>query len=360
MQYIVQVGDTLGIIAQKFGTTVYTLVRENNIVNPDIIYVGQVLIISAGTMPTPIPPPIFPTPVPGVCPLLQRGSRGTAVIQLQRLLTNAGANPGAIDGIFGAKTVAAVRLIQTRKGIAVTGVVDMRTWEALGVNCGVIPTPIPPIYPTPPQEYYCPILKRGNTGSTVRFLQGLLKGKGYYKGAIDGNYALRTERAVKRLQRQQGLSVTGKVTGATWRALGVNCATEPKPPNGTPIDTNVSQGLRHILYTDKKVYNKGETIKISLVKTNVTDDEISLRYKTSQIVEIKVSGNSGSVWNYSRGRNFAQYTRLITIYPSGTQVIENTWNQSNNNGNQVSSGTYTIKVTNIATNVSLSVQVRIR
>ena len=41
--YVVQPGDTLSDIALRYGTTVDTLVRLNNISNPNLIYVGQVL-----------------------------------------------------------------------------------------------------------------------------------------------------------------------------------------------------------------------------------------------------------------------------------------------------------------------------
>lgn len=43
--YTVQSGDTLSGIALRFGTTVDVLVKLNNIANPDLIYVGQVLIL---------------------------------------------------------------------------------------------------------------------------------------------------------------------------------------------------------------------------------------------------------------------------------------------------------------------------
>ncbi len=45
--YTVQRGNTLGEIAVKFGTTVEQLVRLNNISNPNLIYPGQVLTINA-------------------------------------------------------------------------------------------------------------------------------------------------------------------------------------------------------------------------------------------------------------------------------------------------------------------------
>lgn len=44
--YVVRYGDTLGKIALRYGTTVQNLVRINNIKNPNLIYVGQRLIIN--------------------------------------------------------------------------------------------------------------------------------------------------------------------------------------------------------------------------------------------------------------------------------------------------------------------------
>lgn len=43
--YTVKSGDTLTTIAKKYGTSVSTLVQKNKIKNPDLIYVGQKLII---------------------------------------------------------------------------------------------------------------------------------------------------------------------------------------------------------------------------------------------------------------------------------------------------------------------------
>ena len=52
--YVVQRGDTLGVIAARHGTTVNELVALNGIMNPNLIYVGQVLKVSGpGTSPQP-------------------------------------------------------------------------------------------------------------------------------------------------------------------------------------------------------------------------------------------------------------------------------------------------------------------
>jgi murein DD-endopeptidase MepM/ murein hydrolase activator NlpD len=64
--YVVRAGDSLSGIAQRFGTTVDALQRANNISNPNLIYVGQTLIIpSGGSTPTPPTTPGTPTPAPG-------------------------------------------------------------------------------------------------------------------------------------------------------------------------------------------------------------------------------------------------------------------------------------------------------
>jgi LysM repeat protein len=43
--HIVQPGDTLSSIAWRFGTTVWALAQLNGIWNPNLIYVGQTLMI---------------------------------------------------------------------------------------------------------------------------------------------------------------------------------------------------------------------------------------------------------------------------------------------------------------------------
>jgi LysM repeat protein len=66
-QYRVLRGDTLGSIARRFGTTISAIAQRNRIANPNLIYVGQVLIIPVrGSTPAPDQPtPPNPTPVPG-------------------------------------------------------------------------------------------------------------------------------------------------------------------------------------------------------------------------------------------------------------------------------------------------------
>ena len=71
--YTVQAGDTMFDIARRFNTTVATLAQINNIVNPSLIFPGQVLRVPGAVpyppTPTPVPPPTGVTPVPQPVPL---------------------------------------------------------------------------------------------------------------------------------------------------------------------------------------------------------------------------------------------------------------------------------------------------
>lgn len=75
--------------------------------------------------------PVAPAPKARM-PLVRRGSRGSAVRTLQAELNRQGGYKIAVDGVFGPKTLAAVRAWQGRKRIAVDGVAGPVTWGTLG------------------------------------------------------------------------------------------------------------------------------------------------------------------------------------------------------------------------------------
>ncbi|MEW6244053.1 MAG: polysaccharide deacetylase family protein [Bacillota bacterium] len=67
----------------------------------------------------------------GTAPRL--GSKGPHILDLQRRLSKAGFSPGPLDGIFGKKTLEAVRAFQEDRGLSVTGLIDETTARALGI-----------------------------------------------------------------------------------------------------------------------------------------------------------------------------------------------------------------------------------
>jgi hypothetical protein len=62
---------------------------------------------------------------------LRNNSKGTQVKVLQWLLNTNGYDVGEVDGIFGKKTIAAVKAFQTAKGLDVDGIVGKDTWSAI-------------------------------------------------------------------------------------------------------------------------------------------------------------------------------------------------------------------------------------
>ena len=53
--YTIALGDTLGTVADKFGTSVDNLVEINNLSNPHLVYVGQVIKVDGNATPKATP-----------------------------------------------------------------------------------------------------------------------------------------------------------------------------------------------------------------------------------------------------------------------------------------------------------------
>lgn len=66
--------------------------------------------------------------------LSKYGSRSDEVRQIQTKLKNWGYYTGEVDGIFGSKTLDAVKKFQRKNGLTVDGIVGPKTLAALGIN----------------------------------------------------------------------------------------------------------------------------------------------------------------------------------------------------------------------------------
>jgi len=64
----------------------------------------------------------------------KQGSTGSSVKEIQRLLKNQGFYFASVDGIYGSKTVAAVKAYQKRYGLVVDGIVGTKTASYLGIS----------------------------------------------------------------------------------------------------------------------------------------------------------------------------------------------------------------------------------
>ena len=133
-------------------------------------------------------------------PLLRNGDRGNFVYLLQFILNQYGYNL-SVDGIFGSRTLNAVRDFQQNNSLNVDGLVGPNTWRTL--------LTLPPY----------PLLREGSRGAYVKFLQQLLESNLYPVGNIDGIFGTRTLSAVRQYQQANGLTVDGLVGNNTWASL---------------------------------------------------------------------------------------------------------------------------------------------
>ncbi len=69
--------------------------------------------------------------------VLRQGASGGEVKELQRRLKEWGYYNGAVDGIYGKGTVAAVKAFQKKNGLTADGVAGIETYKALGMNDSV-------------------------------------------------------------------------------------------------------------------------------------------------------------------------------------------------------------------------------
>ena len=142
-------------------------------------------------------------------PMLYRGYTGDAVKTLQEKLNAKGFDSGNVDGIFGAKTYAAVTAFQKANGLGVDGIVGKLTWAKLYDATPVNVTPVTTQ----------PMLRTGSRGDAVRKLQEMLNAKGYTCGSVDGIFGSKTKAAVLAFQKANGLGADGIVGPLTWGKL---------------------------------------------------------------------------------------------------------------------------------------------
>ena len=145
------------------------------------------------------------------------------VKSLQRALRKLGWRPGPVDGLFGPRTTEATEGLQRAAGLVPDGIVGPRTRRALET---ALRSP----------------LRRGagyaqpDGSLRVRTLQGKLQRLGVEPGPVDGVFGPRTEAAVKRAQRDGGVSANGIVGPATERLLAEASSAPKKERADAPAD----------------------------------------------------------------------------------------------------------------------------
>ena len=145
----------------------------------------------------------------GLTRTLQYGVSGEDVLDAQKRLAELEYFDGVQDGNFGKDMTTAVRQFQRVNQLTVDGKIGPKTYEAMN-STDAIGKNDPAAAGT---------LQYSSSGEAVKELQRQLRETYYYSGTIDGVFGSAVNRAVKAFQSSAGLTVDGKVGGATRNAL---------------------------------------------------------------------------------------------------------------------------------------------
>ncbi len=102
--------------------------------------------------------------------------------------------------------------------------------------------------------------------------------------------------------------------------------------------------LQLSLTTDKPAYAAGEPVKITFTLTNLSDQEVQLRFTSSLQFDIVVSRNETEVWRWSNGRMFSMMLTTMVLKPQSSKRYTAVWAQKDNSSRPVSPGRYEVLV----------------
>lgn len=172
--------------------------------------------------------------------LFRRGDVGPAVAQVRETLTALGLLDDSTEPVFDEATDRAVREFQQRRGVSVDGIVGPETYAALQAARLTL------------GDRLLSLSGRMFVGDDVSMLQDRLLELGFDAGRIDGVFGVRTERALKALQREYGLRSDGVCGPATLRAL-------------KQLGRLVTGGRPHALRETEALYRSGTALPGKIV-----------------------------------------------------------------------------------------------
>lgn len=139
--------------------------------------------------------PTAPTATETAFPTVKQGSTNKAAVRtLQYALVSRG-HSVAVDGVFGAKTKAALVKLQKAQGLVADGIAGPKTWPKAMLT-----------------------VKAGASGAAVKALQTELRAEGYAL-TVDGSFGAKTKAAVVAYQKAKRLTADGIVGSRTWGSL---------------------------------------------------------------------------------------------------------------------------------------------
>lgn len=161
--------------------------------------------------------------------------------KIQQALTDAGLDPGPIDGKMGSKTKSAVMDFQKSKGLAADGVIGVKTWEELskyfpGDVITAAPQTEPMVSPISSSQGALQgeiltsdaVRERISQEQWVKKVQQALINAGFDAGTVDGRMGPKTRTAISEFQKSKNLTPDGVIGPKTWEEISKYFAGAPQ------------------------------------------------------------------------------------------------------------------------------------
>ncbi len=246
---------------------------------------------------------------------LKKGSKGTAVKEVQKRLKELGYYTYGIDGDYGDRTVTAVKNFQKKNGLTADGVCGESTLKKLNSDDAIAANGSTTVELNTSQT-----LQKGDNGAQVKALQSALKKLGYYTNSLDSDYGYRTAEAVSAFQRANGLTVNGVANPATLRKLvsssAISKAEADKKAEEEKAPTYKTENLDWFK-NGYKVFPKRAIIQIKDVRTGLIFNAQVL-YGTNHLdVEPLTKADTAILLKINGGVDFTWHRRPMLVKYNG-------------------------------------------
>ena len=239
-QRLKDLGYYTGAVDGKFGTTTVTALKafqKKNGLTQDGVCGAQTRTVLFGANPVYAVATTAATATPTATVVItedtatiESGSRGTAVLTLQKRLVELGYYTSRLDGVYLDDDIAAVKAFQKANGLTADGKAGYQTQLALYSSTAVRGDVGLTTNST--------TLRYGDTGTEVTTLQNRLIELGYLVGTADGKFGVTTKTALVAFQVANSLTRDGVAGAKTQALLYSNAAIK----NTVSTSTTLKQG----------------------------------------------------------------------------------------------------------------------
>lgn len=103
------------------------------------------------------------------------------------------------------------------------------------------------------------------------------------------------------------------------------------------------QTISVMVTTDKPGYNLGEPVRFTLTAMNTSGSPVTVLWASGQRYDFLVrSADGAEVWRWSRDKVFILILQELTLSPGESLTFQEVWDQRDNNGQPVVTGTYVV------------------